>query len=291
MTQSFISEFIKKRYGNDLTITELHNALVDIAQTHILLALKKQGFFTRAAFYGGTCLRKCCSLQRFSEDLDFSLKETDTSFSFKEYFPKIKEYLSNIGLDMEIEEREKITATDVCSAFVKANTEYTIVNIFTMQRPIKGIHPNQNIKIKFKADTNPPLHASYYEYLVLDSIYPFSVNCYDLQSQFAGKISALLMRSWKNRVKGRDFYDYLWFLKHNIPVNTKHLQARLKDNSGKDYTVQDIKELLHTRFETVSYESIKKDLSMFAPRNEMNIIKEWNSSVFEQMTEKFLEFK
>lgn len=55
----------------------------------ILSGLYNGGFFDVAAFYGGTCLRIFHGLQRFSEDMDFSLLAPDEDFDFERYFQPI----------------------------------------------------------------------------------------------------------------------------------------------------------------------------------------------------------
>ena len=287
---SYISEWIAIRYGKDLSVNEMENAFTETVQSVILQALSSSSFFRKAAFYGGTCLRFCYGMERFSEDLDFSLKVPDISFDLESFFPQIKKNLSLYGLDMEVEMRKKKAFSQVQSAFVKGNTLVNFVNVFSIEPPVSGIAVNRKLTVKFEIDTDPPCDATYEERAVNSFLYPFSVFCYDLPSQFAGKIDAVLMRNWKNRVKGRDFFDYLWFLHHGVHVNTSNLKARLKQHSGKDWSEADIRSGLHERFALVDFSAAVEDVSPFVSGLALESIRSWSGSLFSMMTDQYLVF-
>ena len=164
--------------------------------------LYRGGFFDRAAFYGGTCLRIFYGLPRFSEDLDFSLLTSDADFSLEPYFKAVRAEFLSLGLDVEISSKKKTVRTGIESAFLKSDTR-----LFTL-----AVHGEKTVKIQFEVDTLPPSEFSTEEKLLLEPL-SFYVKCFGLPDLFAGKMHALLFRNWKSRVKGRDWYDFEWYVK------------------------------------------------------------------------------
>ena len=182
----------------DLTTDQARrNATFEVNQQVVLAGLYQGGFFDKAAFYGGTCLRIFHGLQRFSEDMDFSLLNTDAGFDFTQYFqPVIDEFLA-IGREVEITKKDKKNFGKVESAFLKDNTDVYDIS-FQTEKSIKI-----KIKIKIEVDTAPPLLFSTEQKLLLEPR-SFMTRCFALPDLFAGKMHALVYRAWKNRVKGRD---------------------------------------------------------------------------------------
>ena len=82
--------------------TEQHkrNAIFEVNQQIILAGLYNGGFFDCAAFYGGTCLRIFHGLQRFSEDMDFSLLAPNEDFDFTQYFQPIIDEFKVVELEV-----------------------------------------------------------------------------------------------------------------------------------------------------------------------------------------------
>ncbi len=158
-----------------------------------LAGLYAGGFFESAAFYGGTCLRIFHGLQRFSEDMDFSLLTQDDKFDFTKYFPAIIDAFTMVGREVEIKKKDKRNFGKVESAFLKDNTDVYDVT-FSQEK---------SIKIKIEVDTCPPLNFKTEQKLLLQP-YSFMTRCLTLPDLFAGKMHALVYRAWKNRVKGRD---------------------------------------------------------------------------------------
>ena len=186
----------------DLTTEQnKRNATFEVNQQVILAGLHNGGFFESAAFYGGTCLRIFHGLQRFSEDMDFSLIAQDEKFDFTNYFQPIIDTFALVGRKVEINKKEKKNFGKVESAFLKDNTDVYDVSFQT----------EKSIKIKIEVDTCPPLNFSTEQKL---SLLPFSfmTRCFTLPDLFAGKMHALVYRAWKNRVKGRDWYDFEWYV-------------------------------------------------------------------------------
>jgi len=242
---------------------ERRQALKEIVQEIALVALDRGGFFTKAAFYGGTALRIFHGLDRYSEDLDFSLLRPDTSFALDSYLKPVKDELGAYGLEMEVEQKHKTTMTAVQSAFIKGGTLVNLVKITSIKPPVSGIPENELLKIKLEVDTDPPDGAGF-EVRYRLSPTPYSARLYDLPSLFAGKIHALLCRNWKHRVKGRDFYDYLWYLSRDIPVNLSHLESRLVQSghwtAGTPLDQPALLHLLDQRFSTVDWGQAKADI-------------------------------
>ncbi len=257
---------LQQMLGNYKTNTteDKKNALKEVVQEVALCGLSRAGFFKHAAFYGGTALRIFYGLDRFSEDLDFSLVTPNPDFPLNRYFSGLESELAALGLKFSIEEKQKTVDSAIKSAFLKGNTREHILSIYDVNNI--GINPDEIIKIKFEIDTNPPAFAQFenkYRLLPL----PYQVKLYDMPSLFAGKIHAVICRSWKNRVKGRDLYDYVFYLSRQAKVNLPHLQARLKDSSawksGETLTLGKLQEMLKERFEMINYEQAKQDVLPF----------------------------
>lgn len=201
------------------------NAIFEVNQQIILAGLYNGGFFNVAAFYGGTCLRIFHGLQRFSEDMAFSLLAPDDEFDFKKYFQPIIDEFAVVGRNVEIKKKDKKSFGKVESAFLKDNTDVYDISFRT----------DKSIKIKIEVDTQPPLKFETEQKLLLQP-HSFMTRCFVLPDLFAGKMHALVYRAWKNRVKGRDWYDFEWYVRHNVPLDFKHLAERVKqfNNEGID---------------------------------------------------------
>ena len=196
MYQNMLSQY-------DLTTQQQQrNAIFEVNQQIILAGLYQGGFFEKAAFYGGTCLRIFYGLNRFSEDMDFSLLAPDDQFDFTQYFQPIIDQFALVGREVEIIMKSKKSFSKVESAFLKDTTD--VYNI--------SFHTEKSIKIKIEVDTQPPLLFSTEQKLLLRPI-SFMTRCFALPDLFAGKMHALAFRSWKTRVKGRDWYDFEWYVR------------------------------------------------------------------------------
>lgn len=268
------------------TPEDYRNALKEIVQEIALYGLSRSDFFQKAAFYGGTALRIFYGLDRFSEDMDFSLSEADSGFSLEKYFPYVEEALASHGLEMTVSEKIKSRQSDVKSAFIKGETLVQLVTIWdTEERRFPGIDSHEQVRIKVEIDTNPPEGATYENKYGLRPV-PFMVRLYDSQSLFAGKLHALLCRRWKHRVKGRDFYDYVWYITNRTKVNLYHLQKRMEQTGHWDFndtlTLTALKEMLAERFVTVDYEQAKKDVRNFIKSDEQ--LRLWGAEFFIELS-------
>ena len=265
---------------------DMKNAMKEIIQEIVLCGLSRAGFFQKAAFYGGTALRIFYGLDRFSEDLDFSLKTKDEKFDTSVYFPVLEKELRSFGLNLEIIEKEKTKDSGIKSAFLKGNTKEHLLLFYADERVIGSIPKNEVVKIKFEIDVNPPKYATFEHKYILNPA-PYEVNLYDMPSLFAGKIHAVLCRSWQNRIKGRDLYDYIFYLSKGGEVNLRHLRERLIQSGhiteNVDCTEEEVKEMLRYRFDSIDFLQAKKDVELFIhDTNSLNI---WSADFFKQITE------
>lgn len=221
-------------------------------QCIVLSALAKSGFFDEAAFYGGTCLRLVHGLDRFSEDMDFSLIKKDPVFSFEKYFPAIIDEFRMRGKIVEIKKKDRQSFGKVQSAFLKDNTDIYDLKFQTEKTP----------KIKIETDYLPPLDFNTEPVMTKgnDSVV---IRAFTPECLFAGKMHALLYRQWKTRVKGRDWYDFAWYVDNNIPLDFKHLQTRIKDFNGIEINEKEFKDLLQQKIINLDINAAKKDVYPF----------------------------
>lgn len=267
--KSDIFENMLSRY--DLTTEQRkRNAIYEVNQQVILAGLYAGGFFENAAFYGGTCLRIFHGLQRFSEDMDFSLLAKDDKFDFTKYFPAIVDIFAMVGRKVEIKKKDKRAFGNVDSAFLKDNTDVYDITFQT----------EKSIKIKIEVDTCPPLDFRTEQKLLLMP-HSFMTRCFTLSDLFAGKMHALVFRGWKNRVKGRDWYDFEWYVRNNIPLDFHHLAERCRQFNNEEITIESFKEKLLYRLSTADIRQVKADVLPFIhnPRD-MEI---WSNDYFVQL--------
>ena len=248
------------------TLTQKKNGIKEVMQEIVLCGLSRAGFFKEAAFYGGTALRIFYGLDRFSEDLDFSLMAPNPGFDLLRYLPALERELAAYGFNFKVEDRAKAIDSDIRSAFLKGNTREHMLVFYADERLARSFSGNDTIKIKFEVDTTPPAYATFErKFRLLPILY--EVNLYDMPSLFAGKLHAVICRAWKSRVKGRDLYDYVFYLSQGTPVNLRHLNARLVDSgfdgAREDMTLGEIKDILHRRFESIDYDQARQDVLPF----------------------------
>ena len=257
------------------TTGDKHNAVHEVMQQIILTALYRAGFFNKAAFYGGTCLRIFHDLPRFSEDMDFSLLEKDENFSLEGFFDTIMNEFRALGREVVISRKAKVTDTHIESAFLKDNSD--IYNIeFQTQR---------SIKIKIEVDTNPPLGFNT-EYKLLLLPFSFMTRCFNLSGLFAGKMHAFLFRNWKKRVKGRDWYDLEWYVRNEHKLNFSHLKERCIQSGhveAEDFTLDGFTRLLKKRIRDANIDMVKADVGPFV--RDANDLTIWSTDYFLNLVE------
>ena len=231
-----------------------------------LLGLWRAKFFEHAGFYGGTASRIFHSLPRFSEDIDFSLLQPDREFDPAPYLEAVRMELAAFGFGFRVERRIKHVSTAIESAFVKGGTRINLAHIGTPDYLRARLPELQQVRIGIELDTDPPPLADY-EVLTLLTPIPFQVRLFDLPSLFAGKLHAILCRNWKSRVKGRDFYDFIWYLGRHIPCNVRHLQARMTQTGhwqeGRELDISQLRRLLRQRFGQVDFDQARTDVRPF----------------------------
>ncbi|MBT3582991.1 nucleotidyl transferase AbiEii/AbiGii toxin family protein [Candidatus Woesearchaeota archaeon] len=268
---------------------EILSALREIMQEITLAGLSRTDFFEKVACYGGTALRIFYGLDRYSEDLDFSLLKPDSNFSIEPYFKAVLDEFKSLGLTVSIKGKEKTKQTAIDSAFLKAETIWQEIVLEDIIKET-GVRSNKTLKIKIEVDRQPPLNFKTEEKLLLRP-FSFYVKCFAKPSLFAGKMHALLFRNWKNRVKGRDWYDLEWYVKKGIPLDVNHFLARAKDtNDWQDDSIsnEQIIELLDAKIKSVSFSSIKEDVVRFIQNDD--VLKIWSPEYFKDLIEK-IKFK
>jgi len=230
-------------------------------------------------------LRIFYGLDRFSEDLDFSLLAPNPDFSLTPYFSKIVEEFQSLGMNVSIREKDKRIKTQVESAFLKSETIWQELVLEDLVKQ-HGISSNKTIKIKIEIDRLPPLGFSTEQKLLIRP-FSFYVNCFTMPSLFAGKLHALLFRKWKSRVKGRDWYDMEWYIRKGVPLNMHHFLKRAKETNDwtEDQISQEqILQLLITKIESVAFDSVKEDVVRFIADDQKLAI--WSPNYFKDLIQK-----
>lgn len=260
---------------NPQNATQKTNAQHQVMQQIVLAGLQKGGFFEHAAFYGGTCLRIFHGLPRFSEDMDFTLVEKNPAIHLENYFQPIREVFALTGKDVVITKKEKLHFGRVESAFLKEDT--TAYDI--------AFQTEKTIKVKIELDTNPPLLFDTEQKLMMQP-YSTMIRCLTLPDLFAGKMHALVFRNWKTRIKGRDWYDFEWYIRHNIPLHFAHLQERIREFNGQEVTRDEFMHLLRERLANANISQVKEDVLPFVNNpSELDI---WSNEYFSLLADRLI---
>jgi predicted nucleotidyltransferase component of viral defense system len=248
--------------------------LREVMQEIALAGLYRRGFFGKAAFYGGTCLRIFQQLPRFSEDLDFSLLQPDPGFSLEPYLRGLEEEFAALGIDVSVSVKSKRAQTAIVSAFLKTTT--TIAEL--------AIDGRRLLKIKLEVDTDPPLGFHTEEKLLLQP-YSFYVKCFCLPDLFAGKMHAVLFRQWQQRVKGRDWFDLEWYVRQGIPLHLEHLAERSRQSGhwpgDQAFTAATLQTLLADRIARLDVAKARVDIERFIADPQPLAI--WSTDYFQQL--------
>jgi predicted nucleotidyltransferase component of viral defense system len=264
-----------KKYGTDSAETAL-KAIREITQELILFALSTSDFFSHAAFQGGTCLRIVHGLNRFSEDMDFTLKTRDPTFSWQQYLALIGTTLEQYGYSVELQDESRVDDT-VKKAFIKDDSIGKVLRLAYANR--QGTQ--QKIRIKLEIDTNPP-GGGEFETAFIGFPAPSSITTETLPTLFAGKSHALLCRTYE---KGRDWYDFLWYMGNKTSLNYPHLCAALNQVGpwagndiivDRDWYITEMKK----RIEEMDWARAKDDVSPFISRQEQGILNTWSADLF-----------
>ena len=263
------------------------NAMKEIIQEIVLSGLSRGRFFDEAAFYGGTALRIFYGLDRFSEDLDFALIKPNINFDLSKYFTFIENEVKSYGLNLVVNKKEKGKDSNITSAFLKGDTMEHVLLFFTDNNHQTNNKVLKDIKIKFEVDINPPAGANYeLKYQLLPS--PYQIRLYDLPSLFAGKIHAILCRKWNLRTKGRDLYDYVFFLSLNIKVNIDLVKNKLIESKyikeSDSFNIDILRELLKEKFKEINYDNAREDVKPFIKN--ISSLDLWSKEFFISITDK-----
>lgn len=278
-----------KNYQTE-TLDEKKNAVKEIIQEVVLCGLARAKFFEKAAFYGGTALRIFYGLDRFSEDLDFSLKEPVKDFDLSSYLPILEKEVRAFGLNLKVEEKQKTADSNIKSAFLKGNTKEHLLLFYTNDDFSSGVNRDEVLRIKFEVDTNPASGAGYeYRYSLKPA--PYEATLYDLPSLFAGKVHAILCRGWKNRIKGRDLYDYVFYLQRGAALNMENLKQKLIQSNAweekNELTLDKVKQMLCERFDGIDFEKAKDDVKDFI--KDKTALDVWSVDFFKAITKQITQ--
>jgi predicted nucleotidyltransferase component of viral defense system len=257
------------------------NALRDILQEVALLGLSRIGFFQEAAFYGGTALRILYGLDRYSEDMDFSLLKPYPGFNFEKYGESLKREIESFGFSVSFEPRNRNKDNPIASAFLKSNTYSELISIQAPENVVKIVPKGQILKIKIEVDTDPPPCFETEMKFHLSPI-PFSVRTYSLPDLFAGKIHAVLCRRWKRRTKGRDWYDLIWYVSRGTMVNLVHLEKRMKQTGdledNQTLTRECLMDLLEKAVDSLDVKAATRDVMPFL--KDVRAVEVWSNDFF-----------
>lgn len=268
------------KYGPK-SVDDSIRALREIIQEVALLGLWRAKFFEHAAFYGGTSLRILYGLDRFSEDLDFSLLKPSADFDLTRFSSALEAELLAFGFNVRVEMVDKAVESAVQSAFLKANTRNELLVIEAGEEIAGQVSAGQVLKVKLEVDTDPPPgFATEIRYL-LNPI-PFAVRSYSLADLFAGKMHAILCRRWKSRVKGRDWYDLVWYAANHPQLNLAHLEQRMRQTghwSGEQcLSTSAFTDLLDGAIDRLDVSQARRDVSPFIKDRQMLAI--WSHDFF-----------
>jgi predicted nucleotidyltransferase component of viral defense system len=268
------------------SLVDYENALREILQELALLGLWRSKFFEHAAFYGGTALRILQGLERFSEDLDFSLLKPDPDFTLAAYGEALQREIMSFGFVIEFEQRKR-RKTTIDSAFLKSNTYKQLIVIQADPEKYESFHPVKTLKIKLEVDTDPPGGFETESRYLLQPV-PFPVRAYTLPDLFAGKLHAVLCRRWKTRVKGRDWFDLVWYITHHPEVRLRHLELRMRqsgDFSGKHaLSHHQLLELLANKIDALDINKARQEVSPFV--RDKATIENWSKEMFLQIIDR-----
>ena len=260
---------------------DAEKALREVLQEIVLVGIWRAKLFEHMAFYGGTALRILYSLDRFSEDIDFCLLKPNPDFKWTPFADTIKAELQGFGFDFDLNQKKKSFSTDVQSAFLKTNTVRALLEVGMPKNLFHGLHPETSLKIKIEVDTNPVLGFRTTQQM-LNNPLPIPITTIVKPDLFASKMHAALFRAWKNRTKGRDWYDVIWYIRNNIPISLKHFEDCMRQNKSlgisEPLTVSRFKEIIYQRIDSLNIEDAKNDVRFFIKHKE--ILDAWSKDYF-----------
>ncbi len=281
--EGIIHQKIKEYRVTDLN--DQMNALKEVIQEVVLSGLARGGFFKIAAFHGGTSLRIFHNIDRFSEDLDFCLIKDVDNFSFSKYLSYVEKEAQSVGFNIEAYEKDKTNQNDIKVGYIKGNEKEHLLKFFPDSANLKFINKEMIFRIKLDLDMHPCKGANYE---ILDGLfpYPYKVRIMDLSTLFAGKIGAILGRNYKHRVKGRDYYDFIFYINKGVKVNPVYLKEKLIQDQlideNDELTLDYVKSLLNDKFDHLDIKSAKEDLAHFVP-DYLTKLSNWSNDYFKSL--------
>jgi predicted nucleotidyltransferase component of viral defense system len=281
MTLTIIQERLKS-YPS-ASKQEEFNALKEIYQEIALVGLARSDFFKQAAFQGGTALRIVYQLRRFSEDLDFVLLQPQP-FTWTLYLKAIELEFASFGINLQVKERQEAKGA-IKTAFLKEDSFARILELTYDRLP----SDEQKITIKLEIDTHPP-EGSGFETTFLTYPYPVSILIQDLPSLFASKCHAILCRKY---TKGRDWFDFLWYLSRKTPINTPLLKNALQQAGPyQGQTMPHNKQWLLGEFAkkiaSIDWQAARRDVEPFLYPGDRKFVAEWSQQLFQSQLDKLM---
>ena len=258
------------------SILEEEQALREITQEIVLAGVGRTDFFQKAGFQGGTCLRIFHGLNRFSEDLDFALQTADSGFVLHPYLASVAKELTAYGYALQLDDRSKADR-NVRMAFLKDDSLGNLLHL--AYRPTSS--RSRKLRVKLEVDTAPPAGAAF-ETKYLDFPFPSAICVFDPPSLFAGKLHALLCRDY---LKGRDWYDFIWYTARRTPVNHELLASSLEQlgpwrgkrpGVDRDWCIR----RLQARIEAIDWTRAREDVRRFIKPSETPSLDLWSRDFF-----------
>ena len=143
------------------------------------------------------------------------------------------------------------------------------------------------LKIKLEVDTDPPPGFDTEVRYILQPI-PFAVRTYTLPDLFAGKMHAVLCRRWRNRSKGRDWYDLVWYAANYPKLNLPHLEQRMRQSGHWSKPIPlfagHFKDLINEAIENLDVKQIRKEVEPFV--KEPDQLQIWSRKFFREVVER-----
>lgn len=276
---SELAHLMNSSCGQD--VLHASNLVKEGLQEFILQRLYKTGFFEYALFHGGICLRLLHGLDRFSEDLDFTLRKKNTDFDIEPYLDSIVSEMKNHGLNATTSIHRPREETMILSAKIKLNL-HDVLDISGFDKDIvRSSHSKALVVVKIDVDVDPP---PYSRETIIGKTSPvaYNVRTEPLPTLFAGKTSAVLCRHWSNRVKGRDLYDFRWYIEHDVPIDIRGLESRMdkKCNHTDGLDREKLVRMLTTRFENLDWKSAEDDVINFIDHEQLG---DWGPEPFKEL--------
>jgi predicted nucleotidyltransferase component of viral defense system len=255
---------------------EQENVLQELMQHYVLSSLSRAGLFAEALFHGGTCLRIVYGMNRFSEDLDFLLMQPDPDFRWQGYLESVRKDCAQEGIPFEVQDKSQ-AGTTVQKAFLKTDS---IGKILTLELPFER-YQARKIRIKLEIDTNPPAGSTFTtSYITFPVTAPLTTQ--SLESGFALKLHALLCRSY---VKGRDWYDFVWYVARKTRPDLNLLRNALHQQgpwAGQPITVTQrwVQETMAAAIQRLDWTAARADVQRFLPLREQEALRTWSADFF-----------